>query len=136
MIGAFFEIILTFFSHKLSGKNKIVIGVIIILIFSLSIYLGSNKYENQKKRNTANEMSVIEENILSFKKERGRLPYDLKELTGSNPLKREWLFDSWGNAYRYEIKDSVKYFFVLSSNGANSHETEDDMIVINSSDSL
>jgi hypothetical protein len=82
-----------------------------------------------KGSDTEKEMSRIALGLAKYKNAYGQYPADLAELIGNDPLKREWLQDTWGNGMEYtRTKNGTGY--KLSSPGADRKSgTTDDLIL-------
>ena len=64
--------------------------------------------------------------ISEWKKLEGVLPASIEEMISMRPLRAEWLSDSWGRSYKYEILDGDK--FILVSSGIDGEfDTDDDI---------
>lgn len=104
--------------------------IVAILFFTfigaiLSILFIYESFPLNKKR-TIKEMEAIEEAIIRFNGESSRYPYDIQELLGNNPLKKDWEADYWGNKYRL-IKLDESYIQLTSDGEDGEAETDDDI---------
>jgi hypothetical protein len=101
------------------------IAVVVLLVG------GSLWYTNySKKVDTENQLSKMALAIEKTKNEKSNYPSTLIELIGSNPLRREWVKDEWGNSIQYTIDEAG---FILSSPGKDGVlGNEDDVVFGNS----
>jgi hypothetical protein len=96
--------------------RKIALTVIIAIVVGVVAILVVKEYT--KRNVTQKQMLRMAQSIAKYKAAYGQYPLGLAELIGNDPLKREWLQDTWGNGMEYSLtKNGAGY--KLSSPGAD-----------------
>ncbi len=90
--------------------------VISVLVIGVTAALLVKQFS--KGSDTEKEMSRMALGLSKYKNAYGHYPANLAELIGNDPLKREWLQDTWGNGMDYTLtKNGAGY--KLNSPGAD-----------------
>ena len=114
--------------RRSSLKTKLIFSFLVVGLFSIVMFLRQRNNEQRGLRNTRRDLIEMHNGIISYLNQMQRLPVGLEELVGNNPLKREWLYDGWGNGYKYVILDSINSKFIVFSAGKDGiFETSDDL---------
>ncbi len=107
---------------------KVAVGsVIVVNLLFVALVLGYTKYSRQTV--TEKQMQRMTQSIARYKSELGYYPADLSALIGNDPLKREWLLDSWGGRIEYSIVKNGAGFQLLSPGADGIKGNGDDIIV-------
>ena len=101
-------------------------GIVTAVIVILGVSLFLNIRHRVNPRETQKEINEMGKAISEWKKLEGVLPASIEEMISMRPLRAEWLSDSWGRSYKYEILDGDK--FILVSSGIDGEfDTDDDI---------
>jgi len=105
--------------------RPVAIVFVLFLIFSVGGVLLFANYS--KKSDTENQFSKMSLAIEKLKNETGSYPETISTLIGSNPLRREWTKDAWGNPVNYTIVNSG--FKLISAGKDGVFGNEDDVVL-------
>ena len=96
--------------------RRIVLTSSVVIVLAVLVLLSYGHYS--KSSVTEKEMALMTQSLAKYKSHFGYYPAGLAELIGNDPLKKEWLQDSWGNQMAYKVsKDGLGY--KLSSPGVD-----------------
>jgi len=133
----FIELNQTFYFWKIIW-NELLVGIsrtfrviaysfIGLLIVSVLTILTFQHFS--KGRETQKQMLRMTQALAKYKAELGYYPEGLATLIGNDPLKREWLQDSWGNRMDYIVTNNGKNYRLVSSGLDGKMGTDDDFIL-------
>jgi len=104
----------------------LLIGLLVILI--IKILLGFF-YSDRKTSITVNKIYEVRKNLEKEKKDLGKYPFNLKDIIRNNPLKKNIIFDAWGNEFYYKLYDKGLKYRLISKGKDGQLNTTDDIVV-------
>jgi hypothetical protein len=130
MIEHIIDILLISKLRKTKKKIVFTFSIFLFIALVLGIFLKNANQKSLPERLTKSELSEIKQAILIFKQQEGRLPKNLEEIIGDNPIKKSWIKDEWNRPYHYVILDTVSQFYLHSLGNDGVPKTEDDIYLI------
>lgn len=105
--------------------RAIAITGIIMIVLSVGLILLFNNYS--KAELTEKRMDKMAQALEKYKSHLGNYPSGLSDLIGTDPIRREWYQDAWGNAMTYNLSKEGSYKLVSAGPDGKSI-TNDDLV--------
>lgn len=100
--------------------------VIVVTIVFVACAISYTRYS--RKGVTEKQLARMSQSLEKYKAHYGVYPNGLAELIGTDPLKREWYQDAWGNKVEYTLNNKGLGYTLKSAGADGVAGNEDDLI--------
>lgn len=116
-----------FFALVRTSFKPVALTVIVVTIVFVACAVGYTRYS--RKGVTEKQFARMAQSLEKYKAHYGVYPNGLAELIGTDPLKREWYQDAWGNKVEYTLSNNGVSYTLKSAGADNSPGNEDDLTI-------
>jgi hypothetical protein len=106
--------------------RKVALAVILVTVVFVACAIGYTRYS--RKGLTEKQLARMSQSLEKYKAHYGVYPNGLAELIGTDPLKREWYHDAWGNKVEYSLTNNGLAYTLKSAGADGVVGNEDDLI--------